>query len=143
MYEIDAFRLANNIQQNNMTHRSFVHDDTPYAELPRMPPNPFGKQQPISMRKRMNNLSMHHKVNPNQARDVVDEIKYGFLQQANNLLSTGTLPIPPGHPLYSRHLTLASLESERDMLLKENAELKQRLDDSKKGNESDTIATDL
>ena len=36
--------------------------------------------------------------------------------------------VPPGHPLYERHTSLRILKSENDRLLKENLELKRRLD---------------
>lgn len=65
---------------------------------------------------------------PARAREAVDGFRRLFHRQAAGLLSAGVLPIPPGHPLYSKHAAISALEAERDALLKENVELKRRLD---------------
>ena len=40
--------------------------------------------------------------------------------------------VPPGHPLFSRHYSIETLQSERDKLLKENFELKKQLEKDSK-----------
>ena len=65
---------------------------------------------------------------PARAKEAVDGFRRLFHQQAAGLLSAGVLPIPPGHPLYSKHAAISALETERNALLKENADLKRRLD---------------
>lgn len=68
-----------------------------------------------------------------QAREAVEGLKRMFVAKASGLLSTGVLPVPPGHPLYDGRQTIAALEAERDGLLKENADLKRRLEKHEAG----------
>jgi hypothetical protein len=42
--------------------------------------------------------------------------------------------IPPGHPLFSRQNSVSTLKAENDKLLKENLELKKKLDEKKEFN---------
>ena len=51
-----------------------------------------------------------------------------YQQYANGLLSMNSNIIPPGHPLYSRQNSVETLQAENDKLLKENLELKKKLD---------------
>ena len=51
-----------------------------------------------------------------------------FQQHAAGLLSMDTSIIPPGHPLYTRQNSVETLQAENDKLLKENTELKKKLD---------------
>ena len=56
-----------------------------------------------------------------------------YQQYASGLLSMNSTIIPPGHPLYSRQNSVETLRSENDKLLKENLELKKKLDKSNSG----------
>ena len=51
-----------------------------------------------------------------------------YQQYASGLLSMNTTIIPPGHPLYNRQNSVNTLKTENDKLLKENLELKKKLD---------------
>ena len=51
-----------------------------------------------------------------------------YQQYAAGLLSMNTSIIPPGHPLYTRQNSVNTLKTENDKLLKENTELKKKLD---------------
>lgn len=51
-----------------------------------------------------------------------------YQQYANGLLSMNSAIIPPGHPLYSRQNSVETLKTENDKLIKENLELKKKLD---------------
>jgi len=51
-----------------------------------------------------------------------------YQQYASGLLSMNSAIIPPGHPLYSRQNSVETLQTENDKLLKENLELKKKLD---------------
>jgi hypothetical protein len=51
-----------------------------------------------------------------------------YQQYASGLLSMNTTIIPPGHPLYTRQNSVNTLKTENDKLLKENLELKKKLD---------------
>ncbi len=96
--------------------------------FPRIPPglsNPmFGIQQNPMKEQFLRNA------------DTVNQKLQGFQQMyqmyASGLLSMGSMVVPPGHPLYSRQRSILALQSEKDQLLKENLELKKRLEKESK-----------
>jgi len=51
-----------------------------------------------------------------------------YQQYASGLLSMNSAIIPPGHPLYNRQNSVEALQAKNDKLLKENLELKKKLD---------------
>ena len=51
-----------------------------------------------------------------------------FRERANSLIKMNTNVLPPGHPLFSRENSLLTLKEENDKLLKDNLELKKKLD---------------
>ena len=51
-----------------------------------------------------------------------------YQQYASGLLSMNSAIIPPGHPLYNRQNSMEALQAKNDKLLKENLELKKKLD---------------
>ncbi len=51
-----------------------------------------------------------------------------YQQYAAGLLSKNSGIVPPGHPLYTRQNSVQTLQTENDKLLKENLELKKKLD---------------
>ncbi len=51
-----------------------------------------------------------------------------YQQHAAGLLSMNSTVIPPGHPLYSRQNSVETLQAANDKLLKENLELKKKLE---------------
>ena len=98
----------------------------PLALQPPFMQSNFGQHMPL--------VHMIPKIRPvsdssSHIKEAVDGFRRVFHQQAAGLLSTGVLPIPPGHPLYTERLTTRVLQAERDRLLQENAELKKRLED--------------
>jgi len=50
-----------------------------------------------------------------------------YQQYASGLLSMNSKIIPPGHPLYTRQNSVETLQTTNDKLLKENLELKKKL----------------
>ena len=50
-----------------------------------------------------------------------------YQQHAAGLMTMGTGVIPPGHPLYSKQNSVRTLQAENDKLMKENLELKKKL----------------
>jgi len=50
-----------------------------------------------------------------------------YQQYASGLLSMNSKVIPPGHPLYTRQNSVETLQTTNDKLLKENLELKKKL----------------
>ena len=57
-----------------------------------------------------------------------------YQQHASGLLTMNSSIIPPGHPLYNRKSSAKGLQAENDKLLKENTELKKKLDKKSKLN---------
>jgi len=51
-----------------------------------------------------------------------------YQQYATGLLSMNASIIPPGHPLYSKQNTVQTLQATNDKLLKENLELKKKVE---------------
>jgi len=51
-----------------------------------------------------------------------------YQQHATRLLSMNSTIIPPGHPLYSRQNSVETLQATNDKLLKENLELKKKVE---------------
>ncbi len=64
--------------------------------------------------------------------DTINQKLQGFQrmyqQYASGLLSMNSSIIPPGHPLYSRQNSTKTLQTENDKLVKENLELKKKLE---------------
>ena len=67
-----------------------------------------------------------------QNADTINQKLQGFQQMyqqyAAGLLSMNSMIVPPGHPLYSRQSSVQTLQAEKDQLLKENLELKKKLE---------------
>jgi hypothetical protein len=61
-----------------------------------------------------------------------------YQQHASGLLSMNSEVIPPGHPLYTRQNSVETLQTANDKLLKENLELKKKLE--KESNSKQTMA---
>ena len=55
-----------------------------------------------------------------------------YQQHASGLFTMNSGVIPPGHPLYSEKNSVEYLKAENDKLLKQNIELKKKLDKSSK-----------
>ena len=51
-----------------------------------------------------------------------------YQQYASGLLSMNSNIVPPGHPLYTRQNSVETLQAENDKLVKENLELKKKLE---------------
>jgi len=51
-----------------------------------------------------------------------------YQQYASGLMSMNSAIIPPGHPLYNRQNSVETLQATNDKLLKENLELKKKVE---------------
>ncbi len=67
-----------------------------------------------------------------QELDTINQKLQGFQhmyqQYASGLVSMNSAIIPPGHPLYTRQNSVQTLQAENDKLLKENLNLKKKLE---------------
>ena len=52
-----------------------------------------------------------------------------FRQYADSIMNMNESVFPPGHPLFNREKSISALKETNDKLLKENLELKKRLQD--------------
>lgn len=100
----------------NIPHMAF--------QFPRLPPgitNPMFKiyENPMKEQFLKNARTLNQKLRGFQQM---------YQQHAAGLLTMSSDVIPPGHPLYTRHNSVETLQNENDKLLKENLELKKKLD---------------
>jgi hypothetical protein len=100
-------------------------------QFPRLPPglsNPMFKifENPMKEKFAEENASINKKL---------QGFQQSYQRHASGLLTmnSGGL-VPPGHPLFSRHNSVSTLKAENDKLLKENLELKKKLDEKKEFN---------
>ncbi|MDH5569321.1 MAG: hypothetical protein OEX98_05980 [Nitrosopumilus sp.] len=106
----------------NIPHMAF--------QFPRLPPgltNPMFKiyENPMKEQFLKNTETINQKLRGFQQM---------YQQHAAGLLTMNSGIIPPGHPLYTRNNSVETLQNENDKLLKENLELKKRLDRESKSN---------
>lgn len=100
-------------------------------QFPRLPPglsNPMFKifENPMKEKFAEDNASINKKL---------QGFQQSYQRYASGLLTmnSGGL-IHPGHPLFSRQNSVSTLKAENDKLLKENLELKKKLDEKKEFN---------
>lgn len=97
-------------------------------QFPRLPPglsHPVFKvyENPLKEKFSQNNETVNRKLQGFQQM---------YQQHAAGLMNMNSSGItPPGHPLYNRQNAVETLKSENDKLLKENMELKKKLDKEK------------
>jgi len=97
-------------------------------QFPRLPPglsNPMFKifENPMKEKFAEDNASINKKL---------QGFQQSYQKYASGLLTMNSGGIvPPGHPLFSRQNSVSTLKAENDKLLKENLELKKKLDDKK------------
>jgi len=93
-------------------------------QFPRIPP---GLAHPM-----FKNYESPLKEQFSQQTETINQKLQGFQhmyqQYASRLLSMNSTIIPPGHPLYTKKNSTEVLRAENDKLLKENNELKKKLE---------------
>ena len=120
MYNMVANHLRDLYGLNpNIPHLAF--------QFPRLPPglaNPMFKnyQNPIKEKFLQDADSMAQKL---------EGFQHAYQQHAAGLLTMASAVIPPGHPAYTKESSMKALRTENDKLLKENLDLKKKLDTEK------------
>ena len=100
-------------------------------QFPRLPPglsNPMFKifENPMKEKFIEENTSINKKL---------QGFQQSYQRYASGLLTMNSSGIiPPGHPLFSRQNSVSILKVENEKLLKENLELKKKLDEKKESN---------
>ena len=93
-------------------------------QFPRLPPgltNPMFKIHENPMKEQFLK-------NAGTINQKLQGFQHMYQQYAAGLLTMNSAVIPPGHPLYTRQNSVETLQTENDKLLKENLELKKKLD---------------
>lgn len=97
-------------------------------QFPRLPPglsHPMFKVYENPIKKKF----IH---NANSLNKKIEGFQHVYQQHASSLMNLNPSGIiPPGHPLFNRQNSVESLKAEKDKLLKENLELKKKLDKAK------------
>ena len=66
-----------------------------------------------------------------EAANIIQKLQgfqHMYQQYASGLMSMNSAIIPPGHPLYNRQNSVETLQATNDKLLKENLELKKKVE---------------
>ena len=94
-------------------------------QFPRLPPglsHPMFKIYENPMKEKFEN-------NSESINKKIEGFQHMYQQYASGLMNMNSSGIvPPGHPLFSRQNSVETLKAEKDKLLKENLELKKKLD---------------
>jgi hypothetical protein len=96
-------------------------------QFPRLPPglsNPIFKifENPLKEKFAEDNATINKKL---------QGFQQSYQRYASGLLTMNSGIVPPGHPLFSRQNSISALKAENDKLLKENLELKKKIDEKK------------
>lgn len=93
-------------------------------QFPRLPPgltNPMFKIYENPMKEQFSNQE-------STINKKLQGFQHMYQQYASGLLSMNSTIIPPGHPLYNKQSSVETLQAENEKLLKENSELKKKLE---------------
>ena len=97
-------------------------------QFPRLPPglsHPMFKIYENPMKEKFAN-------NSESINKKIEGFQHMYQQYASGLMNMNSSGIvPPGHPLFSRQNSVETLKAEKDKLLKENLELKKKLERTK------------
>ncbi len=118
-----------NMVNNHLCDLYGLNPNIPHVafQFPRLPPrlaNPMFKihENPMKEKFLQNASNMAQKLQGFQQM---------YQQHAAGLLTMSSTVIPPGHPAYTRQNSIETLQTENDKLIKENLELKKKLDKEK------------
>ena len=107
-----------------------LNPDIPHLafQFPRLPPSVLASNPIFQIHKDANQRQLSGQ------SGTIDQKLQGFQrmyqQYAAGLLSANAGVVPPGHPLYTEHNSIQTLQTENDRLHKENLKLKKRLESS-------------
>ncbi|MFB5619973.1 MAG: hypothetical protein ACE5RB_06120 [Nitrosopumilus sp.] len=93
-------------------------------QFPRLPP---GLSNPM-FKIHGNPMKEQFLQNADTMAQKLQGFQHMYQQYASGLLSMNSTVIPPGHPAYTRQNSIETLQTENDKLLKENLELKKKLE---------------
>ena len=104
----------------NIPHMAF--------QFPRLPPGLHHPLSPMHQNQMKSQLSQHDET-LNQKLQGFQKL---YQQYASGLISPESPIVPPGHPLFSGRNSVQTLKTENEKLIKENLELKKKLNNRPK-----------
>jgi len=115
-----------NLVANHLRDLYGLNPNIPHLafQFPRLPPgisNPMFKTHENPMKEQF--LKNAETINQK-----LQGFQHMYQQYAAGLLTMNSTVIPPGHPAYTRENSIESLQTENDKLVKENLELKKKLE---------------
>lgn len=115
-----------NLVTNHLRDLYGLNPNIPHLafQFPRLPPglsNPMFKIQGNPMKEQFLE-------NADTMAQKLQGFQHMYQQYAAGLLNMNSTVIPPGHPAYTRQNSIKTLQTENDKLLKENLELKKKLE---------------
>jgi hypothetical protein len=115
-----------NMVTNHLRDLYGLNPNIPHVafQFPRLPPglaNPMFKNHENPMKEQF----LRNAENMTQK---LQGFQHMYQQHAAGLLTMDSTVIPPGHPAYTRQNSIKTLQTENDKLIKENLELKKKLD---------------
>ena len=115
-----------NLVANHLRDLYGLNPNIPHLafQFPRLPPgisNPMFKTHENPMKEQF--LKNAETINQK-----LQGFQHMYQQYAAGLLTMNSTVIPPGHPAYTRKNSIESLQTENDKLVKENLELKKKLE---------------
>ena len=118
-----------NMATNHLRDLYGLNPNIPHVafQFPRLPPglsNPMFKNHENPMKEQFLR-------NADNIAQKLQGFQHMYQQYAAGLLTMTSTVIPPGHPAYTRQNSIETLQTENDKLIKENLELKKKLDKEK------------
>jgi len=118
-----------NMVTNHLRDLYGLNSNIPHVafQFPRLPPglaNPMFKNHESPMKEQFLR-------NADNMAQKLQGFQHMYQQHAAGLLTMNSTVIPPGHPAYTRQNSIETLQTENDKLIKENQELKKKLDKEK------------
>ena len=116
----------NNTVTNYLLDLYGLNPNIPHVafQFPRLPP---GLANPM-FKNHENPMKAQFLKNADNMAQKLQGFQHMYQQYANGLLTMTSTVIPPGHPAYTRQNSVETLQTENDKLIKENLELKKKLD---------------
>ncbi len=109
-----------------------LNPDIPHLafQFPRLPPSVFSNSM-FRVRSDDGHTKKQFLDKSGTINQQLQGFQHMYQQHAAGLLSMNSTIVPPGHPLYTKHNTVQTLQAENDKLFKENLELKKKIDADK------------
>ena len=118
--------IMDNFVTNHLRNLYGLNPNIPHLafQFPRLPPGLSNTMFKIQG----NPMKEQFLQNADTMAQKLQGFQHMYQQYAAGLLTMNSIVIPPGHPAYTRQNSIKTLQTENDKLLKENLELKKKLE---------------